>query len=133
MQNTTIRIWAKVVIVGVTGALMSGCLVMGSKHEVLRKDETVKKIEFESEEAGILFHKVRRQATAHGGQEEHDCIVIPFIIAHNTHRKLSDNARYNDEISKCDANGDGHITLIEAKIYGRDDDKCRLGNTGSCR
>ena len=105
---------------------------MGSKHELLRKNETVTTIEFESEEAGILFHKAHRRATGGSGQEEHDCIIIPFIIAHGTHTKLSDNARYNDEISKCDANRDGLITLIEARIYEGDGDTCPLASRGSC-
>ena len=93
-----------------------GCLVMGDKTEYLRKNEETKKIELESEEAGRLFHRQRRRAE-HCTSTSYEHLIIPFICACSKSIKLSSNARYNDEINRCDVNGDGIITLIEARAY----------------
>jgi hypothetical protein len=103
-----------------------GCLLVQDKKEYLRRDESVKKIEFESEEAGRLFHKQRKRNRCRT-QAGRESLVIPFIIVYHKKTELSSNARYNDEIEKCDSNGDGMITLSEARIYSGESEKKRPG------
>ena len=116
MARKMIRTWIILSIMGISGLLTSGCVVMGQKEIIVREGETVKQVEFESEQAGILFRKTSKPIISRK-DKQNESFVIPFIIAYQTTKTLSENARYNDEINKCDTDGDGYITLTEARIY----------------
>jgi|GEM_PF-3174829 len=94
-----------------------GCLVMGNKTKILRKNEVRTIINFENEEARDLFHSKAKRKISQNKTVHDEALVIPFIVAYHTNAKLSEAARYNDEILQCDSDGDGLVTEQEAKVY----------------
>ncbi len=104
------------IIALMAGAYLSGCLVVGNKDVTMRADEERLMVEFESDEAAALFHDCRKSIKC-SNKESSEQLVIPFICATNTSKKMSVNARYNDEVHQCDSDGDGFISLAEAKLY----------------
>ena len=59
--------------------LCSGCAVVGNKCEIRRKNEAINKVEFESEEAGLLFHAQRKRDMSNN-EREREQLIIPFMI-----------------------------------------------------
>ncbi|MCK4628280.1 MAG: hypothetical protein KAT56_04715 [Sedimentisphaerales bacterium] len=128
MRNKIEKMFRLFLLLTLAVLFCPGCLIMQNKKEYLRRDEPVKKIEFESEEAGRLFHKQRKRNRCRT-QANQKTLVIPFIVVYNKQTELSSNARYNNEIDKCDSNGDGMITLSEARIYSGESEKKRPGGS----
>ena len=124
MRNKIEKMFQLFLLLALATLFCPGCLVVHCKKEYLRRDESVKRVEFESEEAGRLFHKQRKRNRCRT-QAGNESLVIPFIIVYNKQTELSSNARYNNEIDKCDSNSDGMITLSEARIYSGESEKKR--------
>jgi len=77
-------------------------------------------VDFESEEALSTFQRtVRQRYEAGGGVVEKSGFAIPFVIATGERRVLSENAFYNGEVAKADADGDGKISDAEARAYAQ--------------
>ena len=128
MRNKIEKMFRLFLLLALALLFCPGCLVVHCKKEYLRRDEPVKKIEFESEEAGRLFHKQRKRNRCRT-QAGHKALIIPFIVVYNKETELSSNACYNDEIDKCDSNGDAMITLSEARIYSTESEKKNPGGS----
>src|SRR5436189_199191 len=56
---------------------------------------------------------------AGGGVVGTSGFAIPFVVADGEKRVLSENAYYNGEVAKADANGDGKISDAEARAYAQ--------------
>ncbi len=128
MRNKIEKMFRLFLLLALAILFCPGCLIMQNKKEYLRRDESVKRVEFESEEAGRLFHKQRKRNRCRT-QAGNESLVIPFIIVYNKQTELSSNARYNNEIDKCDSNGNGMITLEEARIYSGESEKKHSGGS----
>lgn len=96
--------------------LLPGCLTLFSKTEVVRSEETRRAVKFECAQAAETFHKaMKEQDGSLGGA----CVGGPFVILYARHKKLSDNARFNDAVGRCDTDQDGLITQHEADIFAK--------------
>jgi hypothetical protein len=95
----------------------SGCLLVRHSTRVVRDNEPIRSMAFESEQAKRVFeagvHEMQAHRTGYGG----DVFALPFICWVSHSNELSDNAIYNDQMAACDANGDNCITLQEAANY----------------
>lgn len=98
----------------VSFTLLPGCLTLFSKTEVVRGEEPRRPITFENLEAAEVFHNSIKNTPLNLGGTD---LSIPFITLYTKERQLSDNARFNDCVIRCDSNQDGIITLAEAKIF----------------
>ncbi|OQA00967.1 MAG: hypothetical protein BWY71_00546 [Planctomycetes bacterium ADurb.Bin412] len=96
-----------------------GCLFVYNGDKVVRKNEPKRQVQFESAEASQLFHNKFNASlcSCQNRDEEHESVVIPFIMATNTSTKLSESACYNDALTLCDNNKDNCISLAEAQTY----------------
>ena len=99
----------------------SGCLFIYNGDKIIRKSEMKRSVQFESEEAALIFHEKYKATlcSCQNKDSEHESIVIPFIMATNTKTKLSESACYNDAIRICDLDNDNTISLVEAKTYSQ--------------
>jgi hypothetical protein len=111
------RLWA---IAAVLPLGAGGCLINSGSEKVVDSDAKRLKVDFESEEALTTFQRaVRERYEAGGGVVSKSGFAIPFVIAAGERRVLSENAYYNGEVAKADANGDGKIADAEARAYAQ--------------
>ncbi len=97
-------------------SFLPGCLTLFSKTEVIRGEEPRRPITFENPQAAEVFNKAMKDKTANLGGTY---VAIPFITLYEKERQLSDSARFNDCVSRCDTNQDGVITVAEAQIFAQ--------------
>jgi hypothetical protein len=95
----------------------SGCLLVRHSTRVVRDNEAIQPVRFESEQARKMFEAGVHEVQAHKESFGGDVFALPLVCWVSHVSELSDNAIYNDQISSCDANGDGFITLQEAVNY----------------
>ncbi len=100
-------------------SLSAGCLFVYTGDKVIRKNEAKRQVQFETAEASQLFHNKYHASlcSCQSQDQEHEVVVIPFIMATNTSTKLSESACYNDALTLCDSNNDNCISLAEAQTY----------------
>jgi hypothetical protein len=99
-------------VVAVT--LVSGCLTLFSKTEVIRGEEPRRPVRFENQETAETFYRaVKDRSASLGGTY----VGVPFITLYSKDRHLSDSAHFNDCVLRCDTDQDGTITLVEAKVF----------------
>ena len=95
-----------------------GCLINSGSEKVGDSDAKRMKVDFDSEDGLATFQRtVRHRYQAGGGVVGEYGFAIPFVIAVGEKRVLSENAFYNGEVGKADANGDGKISDSEARAY----------------
>jgi hypothetical protein len=95
-----------------------GCLINSGSEKVVEPDAKRMKVEFESEEGLTMFQRtVRQRYERGGGVVGSSGFAIPFVIAAGEKKVLSENAFYNGEVAKAEANGDGKIGDAEARAY----------------
>ncbi len=102
------------------GILLAGCTIYQST-EIARPSEERLKVKFENETASRLFNSMlsdrmilRKNNVAHN-------VSLAGITFYRDEQKLSDNAFWNDEVRRCDTDGDLLITEQEARTYSRSD------------
>ena len=95
----------------------SGCLIMHQSTRVIRENEPLRPMRFESEQARSVFEASVNELKAHKKGPEAQVFAIPFLCFFSRTTMLSDNALYNDQAVLCDANGDSLITEQEANAY----------------
>ena len=106
--------------VAIALCLGGGCLVNSGSEKVVESDAKRMKIDFESEEGLSKFQgTVRQRYETGGGVVSKSGFAIPFVVAVGEKRVLSENAYYNGEVAKADANGDGKISDAEARVYAQ--------------
>jgi uncharacterized protein YceK len=98
--------------------VMAGCATVYSRQDRIRTGEERLKISFESEAASSWFHRGMDQARLHKGTvADRTVLAVPFITLYRRESVLSDNAFFNDQVRRCDVNGDLKITEAEARVY----------------
>lgn len=110
-RMSTRRIVAALLAVGMLAA--PGCLFSGKHKRVIRQNEPIRQISFESPAAQHAFQQYaldREQRKSTGSQTT---LVIPFLLATSFSNELSQNAFYNDCVARVDSNGDGMISDLE--------------------
>jgi hypothetical protein len=98
----------------------AGCLINSGSEKVVESDAKRLKVDFETEDGLSTFQRtVRQRYEAGGGVVSKTGFAIPFVIATGEKRVLSENAFYNGEVAKADANGDSKISDAEARAYAQ--------------
>ncbi len=110
--------WTWPVMAVVLLVFESGCLIVHNSTRVVRDNEPLRSVRFESEQARAAFEAGVNEMKAHKKKLQSVDLAVPFLCLVSRTSELSDNAVYNDEIVVCDANGDGYITEQEASAYG---------------
>jgi hypothetical protein len=94
---------------------LCGCI---SNESTLVKDVERTRVEFENETAGRIFYEaLSKQTSKYSKSESTTEVSVPILYQHKRHVVTGPNAAFNDAVSICDANKDGKITEVEAKIY----------------
>jgi len=97
--------------------LLGGCLISHSQKRVIREGEVRQPIRFESEETALLFNEMATSDEARKSEGSSASFGIPFLVGLSRSSVPSHNAFYNDQVSKCDVNGDGLISDCEAEEF----------------
>jgi hypothetical protein len=101
-------------------ALCGGCLINSSNEKVVQPDAKRVAVDFESEQALATFQKaVAARYAGDGGVVSRSGFAIPFVIGASEKRVLSENAFYNAQVVKADADGDGRLSEAEARVYAQ--------------
>lgn len=95
----------------------TGCLFTRHSTRVVREDEKLCPVRFESPEAQEAFNARLAEMKERGEGDKGQFAAIPFLLWYCRNDVLSDNARFNDQAAICDANRDGVIALREAEAY----------------
>lgn len=95
----------------------AGCLFTHASERVIRADEQLYEVSFESPLAEETFQACVAHPNADGDGQSGSFVGIPFLLAWARSERLSKNAVHNDQIILCDTNGDGMITNLEALRY----------------
>ena len=95
----------------------SGCLFVRQTTSVVREKENLRPVQFESEQARQYFEGGVHELQSHKQNFDQQVSAVPFLWLYSSNKELSDNAIYNDQISACDTNGDGVISMQEALEY----------------
>ena len=109
------RLPAAVAAAGVI-ALLPGCLTLFSKTDVVRAEEGRRPVKFESAVAAETFHKALKD---YDGNLGGTCFGVPFVTLYHRQKTLSESARFNDAVARCDTDQDGTITQHEADIFAK--------------
>lgn len=98
--------------------LAGGCLINADGDRIVRRSEARRDITFESEEGLVRFQKAVRQRSGYSERYVgRSSFAIPFLIAVDQKRVLSENAWYNDQVTAADVNGDGELSDAEVEAY----------------
>jgi len=96
-------------------ALTTGCI---STEKTVYRDPERAKVEFENDTAGRLFYEALSKMESHHGRSESKTEVhIPVIFEHTKRVVEGENWSFNGAVRRCDTNGDGRITELEARIF----------------
>lgn len=99
-------------------APLSGCLLSHSNHSVIRQDEPLLQLAFESEKARSVFEsKVQKRKQE---DEAHASFAIPFIVGLKKSVSTSENAIRNDMATMMDINGDRFLSEREVSFETKD-------------
>lgn len=97
--------------------LECGCLVVRTTTRVVRENEALRMVKFESEQSRSVFEAGVDEVKTQKKDSNGDAFAVPFLcLLHNT-TTISDNAVYNDQAALCDTDGDGLITDQESLAY----------------
>ena len=99
--------------------IQTGCLLSHSNHVVLRQDEPLQQLTFESETARNAYEASVQQSLNDESNTSHASFGIPFIVGLQQSKKLSDSATRNDVATQFDISGDSHISDYEASLKKR--------------
>ena len=111
--------WLSIVCCTALIAFSSGCLFTRVTTNVVRKNEKPRAVAFESPQAKNIFDGKLAEAKANlpSNNSNPKVVAVPFLLLWASTDVVSDNAIRNDQLTICDTNGDGVITLDEATMY----------------
>jgi hypothetical protein len=95
----------------------AGCLLVYTKEETLRKDESRRPVTFESDTGARLFAAAVEKQLAKPREVGSQNLVIPFLTYITVSSKLSEAAAFNDEMTACDTDHNGVISDGEAVAF----------------
>ena len=104
-------------LLGAMPCWLSGCLFVRHATRVVRDKEKQQPVQFESQRAQEFFVAGVHELQCHKQNLNVEVSAVPFLWWYSHSDELSDNAIYNDQISACDTNGDGVISMQEASTY----------------
>jgi len=93
-----------------------GCLLNHSNHTVVRQQEPLRSVTFETEHARQVFEASADEALEDDANESHASFGVPFLVGFEKSKTVAPNAIRNDVATKFDINGDGHISEYEASL-----------------
>lgn len=97
------------------GLALTGCI---SHDETIYRDEPRAKVEFENDAAARHFYEALSRAPSDRGKAESTTEVhIPIVFEHKQRVVRGENIAFNEAVRRCDTNGDGRITELEARIF----------------
>src|SRR6266581_9518389 len=101
--------------------LNTGCI---STERTVYRDEARVKVEFENDAAGRLFYEALSKMQSRRGRSESKTEVsIPVVFDHKRRVVEGESVAFNQAVRRCDTNGDGRITELEARIFAEQADK----------
>lgn len=93
---------------------VSGCITLFSKTEVVRSQEDRRPVTFDTPEANQIFHEAVAERSGYVGGAY---VGGPFVTLYHRAKLLSENAKFNDGVTRADTNRDGVITEFEARTF----------------
>ena len=93
---------------------LPGCLLNHSRHTVVRQNEPLRSVAFESEQARIAFEEIVKEKSE--DSESDAQLAIPFLLGLDWSNRLSASAVRNDAIAQLDINRDGIISDYETSL-----------------
>ena len=83
-----------------------------------------KPVEFENDTAGRLFYEaLSKQQSRRGRSESKTEVSIPVVFDHKRRVVEGESVAFNEAVRRCDTNGDGRITELEARIFAEQAEK----------
>ena len=102
-------------------ALNTGCI---STEQTVYHDQDRVKVEFENDSAGRLFYEaLNKQQSRRGRSESKTEVSIPVVFDHKRRVVEGESVAFNQAVRRCDTNGDGRITELEARIFAEQAEK----------
>jgi hypothetical protein len=101
-----------------TALILPGCLFTSHSDRVIEPGAARQTVKFESGTGLAQFQAaVEKRFKAGEAVHSESDFAIPFVIHAETRETLSENAFYNDQITKADVDGDGLISDDESRAY----------------
>ena len=102
-------------------ALNIGCI---STEQTVYQEQDRVKVQFENDTAGRLFYEaLSKLQSRHGRSESKTEVSIPVVFDHKRRVVEGESVAFNQAVRRCDTNGDGRITELEARIFAEQADK----------
>ncbi len=92
---------------------LSGCLFNHSNHTVIRQNEALRPVQFQTSAAHSAFESYVQARINDEGNETRQALMVPFIVALERSQEVSESAIRNDAIARFDLNQDGFVSDIE--------------------
>ena len=98
-----------------------GCI---STEQTVYQEQDRVKVEFENDTAGRLFYEaLSKQQSRRGRSESKTEVSIPVVFDHKRRVVEGESVAFNRAVRRCDTNGDGRITELEARIFAEQVEK----------
>ena len=106
----------KTVLLGLFCAVHCGCLLNHSNHVVLRQNEPLNSLTFQSDHARNVFESRVEQSLEDDSRKSSASFGVPFLVGLERSTTIAENAIRNDLAALFDINGDQHISDYEASL-----------------
>ena len=121
------RLFSRRAVRGMSGlalalaAMNTGCI---STEKTEYSDTERIKVEFENDTAGRQFYEaLSKLQSRHGRSESKTEVSIPVVFDHKRRVVEGESVAFNRSVRRCDTNGDGRITELEARIFAEQAEK----------
>jgi len=96
----------------------AGCI---TSHQTVVQDTTRAPVSFENDAAARIFYEAlsKMKDTSPRG-ETTTKVEIPIIFSHEYRVVRGPNGKFNEAVTRCDANQDGRITEAEARVFAEE-------------